>query len=171
VKLVTPKEITEEEFNAFIDEFKDSGEELVPYSLNPRGRNFQEYITSLCDEGMGKGISDTWVPASTYFLVDETSKIYGAVNIRHRLTEKLKVLGGHIGYGIRPSMRKKGYGTRILTLALEKIKELGVNKVLITCAKDNVGSALIIRNNGGKLDSEVEIDNIIRQRYWITLYP
>ncbi|MDO9576609.1 MAG: GNAT family N-acetyltransferase, partial [Candidatus Cloacimonadales bacterium] len=105
----------------------------------------------------------------TLFLVDDAGKIYGAANIRHRLTENLKIEGGHIGYGIRPSQRGKGYGTKLLRLALQKIKELGIAKALITCDKENTHSAKVITNNGGRLDSEIAKDGRIVQRYWVGL--
>ena len=167
IKLIDPLKIDESEFNAFIDEFKAAMEDLVPYSLNQKDMDFQTYVKSLNDESLGKGIPENWVPASTHFLADDEGKIFGAVNIRHRLTESLKIEGGHIGFGIRPSARNQGYGTRILELALDKAGKMGINEVLVTCDKENVHSARIIQKNGGKLDSEIEYANKIIQRYWI----
>ena len=94
----------------------------------------------------------------------------GAVNIRHYLNEKLLFDGGHIGDGVRPSERRKGYATKIISLALDECKNLGINKVLITCNKDNIGSAKSIINNGGILENEVvDEDKQVVQRYWIKL--
>lgn len=90
-------------------------------------------------------------------------------SIRHRLNEHLLRIGGHIGYGIRPSERNKGYATMQLALALDKAKEMGLTRVLLTCDKYNIGSAKTIINNGGILDSEDIIDGIEIQRYWIEL--
>lgn len=64
----------------------------------------------------------------------------GAVNIRHRLNEKLLNSGGHIGYGIRPSERRKGYASVLLALTLEITRDMGLNKVLLVCDKGNVAS-------------------------------
>jgi predicted acetyltransferase len=100
-------------------------------------------------------------------LVDESRRILGAVNIRHRLTDNLRFEGGHVGYGVRPSARNKGHGTRILELALAKLGELGVDRVLVTCDRENLASARVIKKNGGVLDSETEIDGRTTQRYWI----
>lgn len=109
-------------------------------------------------------------PDSVYFCLDIDRNIFvGAVNIRHYLNESLYKSGGHIGDGIRPSERKKGYATAMIGLALEKCKELGINKVLMTCDKTNIGSAKSIINNGGVLESEFEEDGVVEQRYWITL--
>ena len=111
------------------------------------------------------------VPDSVFFLLDEDrNRLLGAVNIRHYLNENLLHEGGHIGDGIRPSERRKGYATEMIRLALIECKKLGINKVLITCDRDNIGSAKSIINNGGILENEfVNSDGEIEQRYWITL--
>jgi predicted acetyltransferase len=114
---------------------------------------------------------DGRVPDSVFFLLDnEKNKFLGAVNIRHYLNEILLKEGGHIGLGIRPSERRKGYATQMIALALIECKKLGINKVLITCDKSNIGSAKSILKNGGKLENEfVNSDGDIEQRYWINL--
>ncbi len=167
MKLVDPSKIIENEFDDFIGEFKAAREALVPFSLKRKGKSFNAYVRSLGDESLGIGLPENWVPASTCFLVDDEGRIYGAVNIRHWLTENLRIEGGHIGYGIRPSKRNKGYGTRILSLALEETAGMGISRVLVTCDKENVHSASVILRNGGELDSEIEYGNKILQRYWI----
>lgn len=74
---------------------------------------------------------------------------------------------GLIGDGIRPSERRKGYGSAMIGLALLEAKKLGLNKVLMCCDKKNIASARSIMNNGGILENEIEINSIIKQRYWI----
>ena len=111
-----------------------------------------------------------WVPDTTLFCLDKDRNIFvGAVNIRHYLNDELLKTCGHIGDGIRPSERRKGYATAMIALALEECRKLGINKVLICCDKDNIGSVKSIINNGGVLESEVEEDGHIVQRYWIQL--
>ena len=75
--------------------------------------------------------------------------------IRHYLNENLRQGGGHIGYGIRFSEWKKGYGTLMLRLALEKAKNIGITTALITCDDDNYGSAKVMENNGFVLQDKV----------------
>ena len=114
---------------------------------------------------------DGLVPDSTFFLLDDERNILlGAVNIRHYLNDFLLLHGGHIGDGVRPSERRKGYATEMIRLALLECKKLGIDKVLIICDKDNIGSMKSIVKNGGVLENEiVGKDGRIEQRYWITL--
>ena len=113
---------------------------------------------------------DGFVPDSTFFCLDEDrDTIVGAVNIRHYLNEYLLKYGGHIGDGIRPSERRKGYATKMISLALEECKKLGMDKVLLVCDKDNIGSVKSIINNGGILENEVLKEGKLIQRYWIML--
>lgn len=112
-----------------------------------------------------------WVPDSVFFLLDEDrDRLLGAVNIRHYLTDSLLKEGGHIGDGIRPSERRKGYATEMISLALTECRKLGIDKVLMTCDKDNIGSARFILKNGGVLENEfVNSDGDVEQRYWISI--
>lgn len=110
---------------------------------------------------------DGKVPDSVFFLYDDMEDIMiGAINIRHYLNENL-INSGHIGDGIRPSQRRKGYGTKMIAMSLEKCKELNIDRVLMVCDKTNIGSAKTIINNGGILENEIEEDGHIYQRYWI----
>ena len=114
--------------------------------------------------------ADGRVPDTTLFCLDKDRNIFvGAVNIRHYLNEGLLQTGGHIGDGIRPSERRKGYATAMITLALDECKKLGIHRVLMCCDKDNIGSAKSIIRNGGVLENEVEEDGHLEQRYWIQL--
>ena len=118
-----------------------------------------------------KEAADGKVPDSVFFLLDtERDRLLGAINIRHCLNEHLLKKGGHIGDGIRPSERRKGYATEMIRLALIECRKLGIDKVLMTCDKNNIGSAKSIINNGGILENEfMNSDGEIEQRYWITI--
>lgn len=111
------------------------------------------------------------VPDSVFFLLDEERNILlGAVNIRHYLNDYLLKYAGHIGDGIRPSERRKGYATKMISLALQECKKLGIEKVLMVCDKDNIGSRKSIMNNGGILENEfVDEKGKVNQRYWINI--
>ena len=105
------------------------------------------------------------MPASTFWLM-VGGRMVGRCNIRHRLNDALMDFGGHIGYSIRPSDRRKGFGTLQLRLALEKAKALGVVRVRITCNADNVASARIIETNGGVPESESFTKSITFAKLW-----
>ena len=114
---------------------------------------------------------DGTVPDSVFFLLDtERNILLGAVNIRHCLNDYLLKYGGHIGAGIRPSERGKGYATEMIRLSLLESRKLGINRVLMVCDKSNLASAKTITKNGGILENEfVDDDGEINQRYWIDL--
>ena len=98
------------------------------------------------------------------------NRLLGAANIRHELNDSLLITGGHIGDGIRPSERGKGFGTELVRLALIECKKLGIRRVLMTCDKSNTASAKTIIKNGGVLENEfVNSEGEIEQRYWITI--
>ena len=109
------------------------------------------------------------VTGDIYFAIID-SKIIGTIAIRHYLNESLLKTGGHIGYGVRPSERRKGYGSKMLALALEKCRELSIDKALVICDKENIASAKTAISNGAVLENEFteESGNIV-QRYWINL--
>ena len=112
-----------------------------------------------------------FVEGSQYMMVDDTRhKILGMVNLRHELNDFLLRAGGHIGYSIRPDERRKGYGKLQLQLALEKMAELGVRSVLVTCDCDNEASARIIESCGGIMENETYSEDFhcVVKRYWIS---
>ena len=109
------------------------------------------------------------VPATMFFAI-YNNKIVGTIHIRHYLNEPLLIRGGHIGYGVRPFERRKGYATKMLALALAECKKLGIDKVLVTCGKDNIASSKTIQKNGGVLENEfVDAAGGIILRYWIDI--
>ena len=131
---------------------------------------FGDFLEKLRRRAEGKHLPEGYVPHTTYWLVEGTIFV-GVVDIRHRLTPHLLEIGGHTGYAIRPSKRGKGYGNKILELALSKAKELGITKVRVTCNEDNVASAKIIEKSGGIFDGAVfsKEENVMKRRYWIYL--
>ncbi len=151
-----------------LDEWSSSGEKIIPYAIRRLDYHDFEYY---CENLEVKHTKEGMVPDSTFFCLDEDRNIMvGAVNIRHYLNEALLLNGGHIGDGVRPSERRKGIATQMIGLALEECRKLGIDKVLMVCDKDNIGSAKSIINNGGVLENEIVVDNITEQRFWITFH-
>lgn len=113
-----------------------------------------------------------WVPDSQYISVRPSDgRIIGMLDIRHVLNEDCLNLFGNIGYSIRHSERRKGNATAQLSLAKEICKAMGMERILISCHKENTASAKTILLNGGVLENEVvdHRNSEILQRYWITL--
>lgn len=150
-----------------MDEWTATGEKIVPHAIKKADyRDFTAYLNGLDVKEADGGR----VPSSTFFCLDTDRNIFvGAVSIRHFLNDSLLLNGGHIGDGIRPSERRRGYGTRMVALALDKCRELGIGRVLMVCDRENVASAKTIINNGGVMENEIEVNGITEQRYWISL--
>lgn len=168
IRLVRLSEEYQEQLFEMMDEWCTTGEKIVPYAIQKNDyHDFEYYLNNLeiIEEVDGK------VPDTTLFCLDEDRNIFvGAVNIRHYLTEEMLVNAGHIGDGIRPSERRKGYATAMIGLALEEAKKLGISRVLMCCDKENIASAKSIINNGGILENEVVVNGVTEQRYWIKNY-
>ncbi len=172
LKLIKLTKEYETQLGEMIDEWK-ADQELNHTDRSPRAifrndwHDFDAYLADLDHETAADG----WVPDSVFFLLDEDrDRLIGAVNIRHYLNDDLLFTGGHIGDGVRPTERRKGYATEMVRLALTECKKLGIDKVLMTCDKDNVASAKTIVRNGGVLENEVvNNEGKTEQRYWITL--
>ncbi|AUD21689.1 GNAT family N-acetyltransferase [Bacillus cereus group sp. BC251] len=170
VSLLTPTTDLQEEYLDFYNEWKDSGETMIPWVITKDPSNFPAMVQELLDAHNGINLPDSWVPDSTYWLVTDHNRIVGVVNIRHSLTEHLFNTGGHIGYGIRPSERRKGYATKLLALSLEKAKQLNITKALIVCDEVNTASEKTILHNGGLRDEDfIEEDGNVVRRFWIEL--
>jgi predicted acetyltransferase len=133
--------------------------------------DFNSYIEKLHDDSKAEKIKPGYVSSTTFWMVDDHGKILGVSRLRHYLLPHLEIEGGHIGYDVPPSERMKGYGTILLKHVLLKAEEMGINKVLITCDADNIGSAKIIKNNGGVYENEVTSTESGKpvSRYWINI--
>jgi predicted acetyltransferase len=104
------------------------------------------------------------VPDPELWWVEET-EFLGRVGIRHRLTPVLLEVGGHIGYDVRPSARRRGHATEMLRQALRIAHDLGIERALVTCDVDNVGSRTVIERNGGVFEDE----RAGKLRFWISV--
>ena len=133
--------------------------------------NYNEFLKELDENKNMKLYKSHLVDQTTFILVDDNNHIYGGTNVRHELNENLLIHGGHIGYLIRPSERKKGYGSLMLKLTLDECNKLGLDKILVTCREENKGSAKVIENNGGVYENSMKNkdDNKMYRRYWIDI--
>jgi len=134
---------------------------------DPRSCDIFEKYDSYRQE---RNLKPNRVGADYYWLVDDRRDYFiGEITIRHRLTDDLFLRGGHIGYVIRSEEWGKGYGTLMLKLALEKARDLGLEKVLITCNDDNLASARVMEKNGCILENILEVNGRPVRRYWRSL--
>ncbi|RLL41989.1 GNAT family N-acetyltransferase [Oceanobacillus piezotolerans] len=167
MRLVEPSMEWQNEHKSYVEEWGPS--RLVPSSFNiSKFETYADFLDNFFARQKGDG---NWVPSSGYMLIDDNKALVGMVDIRHELNEDLLQIGGHVGYGIRPTERGKGYATRILAEALKKCKELNIPRVLVTCDKENIGSAKVIIKNGGVEDeSFIDKDGKVIRRFWIQLF-
>ena len=170
LQLVDPSGSYREEFIAYCEEFRAAGEPFVHGDLPDATRDFAELIGRWIEQARGKGLPEGYVPMSRYWLMSG-GRILGTIRLRHLLNEALAHEGGHIGFDVRPSERNRGHATRMLAMVLEKAREMGLRRVLVTCDKDNRASAQVIRKNGGSLQNEVVSleSGKAHQQYWIDL--
>lgn len=141
-----------------------------------RSNYVDRWLKECEDHRHGKNLPNGYVPATQYICIRKSDdKLVGMLQIRHTLNDFLLNYGGHIGDSIAVDERRKGYGTLMLKLGLEKCKKLGINRVLVTCLDTNVASRKCILANGGKfedkrrfVDKENGKDDTL-ERYWIEL--
>lgn len=170
VYLVVPAMEHKDAYIEMMEEWEETKGHIYPGIIRRRGIDYSNWLEMLQAHRKKETCPYNRVPSDTFFLVNENSKLLGAISIRHYLSEELLRLSGHIGYGVRPTERRKGYATVMLKLALEKCRDMGIEKVLVTCDKDNIASAKTIIANKGILENElVEEDGNIVQRYWISV--
>lgn len=169
LRLITP---CEEYLNSYTEAYKEdvnfrSGEDECLCSPETVIEIAYSYLN-------GIDIPPERVPSSMLWLVSDREFI-GCADIRHRLTDRLLLSDGHIGYEVRFSKWNRGYGTKLLALSLQYAKEnFRFDKVLVTCDEDNYASARVIEKNNGILENTIEtIDNNGKKhrtkRYWIDL--
>jgi predicted acetyltransferase len=171
IELVKPTGLYKDAILDYKDEFKKNSEYISGSASLGSADSFETWLGNIEDEQFNNPKAKR-VPATQYLAVRKSDKkLVGMVSIRHKLNDYLEQFGGHVGYSVRTSERRKGYATQILKLALAYCRTLGISSVLVTCDKENIGSATVIRLNGGRLEDEVmDDDGHTTQRYWIDLH-
>lgn len=167
--LSEPTEQYKDTFLEGLQEEVQTEGDKTSHNIQSFAADFEGFLQRLSD--MERGTNTPYlVPASAFWLIDDGEYI-GSLSLRHELNDHLLHVGGHIGYDIRPSKRRKGYGKEILRLGLEKARERGLRRVLVTCDETNIGSKKIIEANGGVFENAVtqEGSPVGKLRYWIDI--
>ena len=177
LKLILPEEEYWASFQEALEEFKQNPS---PYDVNGIKKAydfkyFAEYKKHCEDRRLGVGLKERWVPA-TYLWLIEDDEFVGIFDLRHFLTDHLRIEGGHIAYAVKPSARRKGLASSGLKLCLKYAKEIHqIENVLVTCKDDNIASyntmkKVMIEYGGVELDP-VTVNGYQEKRVWIKTKP
>lgn len=171
-KLLIPTMAYEKEIQNFRQEFIIHGGDMDGCLSLKRMENIADWIQQVEAFSSAKTCPLGYVPQTQFiYLRENDNKVIGVIQIRHYLNEFLEKYGGHIGYSVCHSERNKGYATAMLKNLLPICKELGLEKILITCLEENESSKRVIQHNGGVYESTAYEPkaNVYLERYWITL--
>ena len=174
LQLIKPSKQYYKQYKEMMDEWNMEGSRIAPWPLHLKYHT-EEYFKEMLDrvEEVEKGENlGEYASSSTYWLYeDETDRLLGASNLRHYLTEDGLKLWGHIGYGIRPSERKKGYATELLKMTMKEAKKYNIDNVLLGAYTGNIGSWKVMEKCGGKFEKIVIEDEtgLPIKRYWIEI--
>lgn len=158
----------ERSFRKALDEFE---REVPPWQFAfgfSESEAFSDYVKQLEGHSRGIGVPEGFVP-NTFFVGIVAGVVVGRLSLRHSLNDFLAKIGGHIGYGVIPSQRKRGYATEMLRQAIPVCVSLGIEKALISCDEHNVGSRKVIEACGGIFEGVVDCPEagIPKRRYWL----
>ncbi len=170
--LIRPTSEYASQIAEYRQEFLDAGDSMDGCGPLRRLEDPVEYLKTSKEYEDPATVPPHLVPATQFFLVRKSdNKLLGMLQVRHRFNDYLEKYAGHIGYSVRPSERRKGYAKEMLRMALPYCREIGLEKVLITCIDGNIGSEKTILANGGVYESTVHEpnDNVDLKRFWITL--
>ncbi len=171
MRLIEPCIEYRSSYLSFVEEFRSRGEPFVPFVLELDASDFPKFVERIRGFSRGVDLPNGFVPHSTFWLIGDDDQLVAVSNLRHFLTDRLRRDGGHIGYGVRPSARRRGYGRAVLGKTLEHARSRGLDRVMLTARKSNVGSIGVILQNGGILEEEwhdPENGETVRN-YWISL--
>ena len=174
IKLIKPNKEYYNEYKDMMDEWNMEGSRIAPWPLHLKYHTeelFEEMLNRVQEVEEGNNLGE-FASSTTYWLYDDgNNKLIGASNLRHYLTEEGLKLWGHIGYGIRPTERKKGLATKLLKLTMQEAKKMNIDKVLLGAYVGNIGSWKVIEKCGGQFEKIIIEDEtgLPVKRYWINI--
>lgn len=170
--LIRPTSEYASQIAQYRQEFLDAGDSMDGTGPLRRFVNPEEYIKTCAEYEDPQTVPSHLVLATQFLFVRKSdNKLIGMLQVRHCFNDFLEKYGGHIGYSTRPSERRRGYAKEMLRMALPYCREIGLDKVLITCIDGNIGSEKTIVANSGVYESTVHEpnENVDLKRFWITL--
>ncbi|MCR8746831.1 GNAT family N-acetyltransferase [Romboutsia lituseburensis] len=169
IKLIKPTLEYAYDIMKYKQEFLQSGETMSGCGNLRKCSTAKEWIDELDLLESDKTCPPDMVTSNTYIAVRiSDNKIVGVIDFRHHIKNPiLSIWGGHIGYSVSPSERKKGYATEMLRQIILNCKSYGLDKVLVTCDCNNIGSKKTIIANGGLFEKNVGVEGDTIERYWI----
>ena len=167
MELRLPTEGDKRDVLAYRQEFLDNGDSMDGTAMLATAESYEAWLAAVRRNAREETVAPGLVPATTC-LAYANGRLVGMIDLRHRLNAHLAAVGGHIGYSVRKSERRKGYASEMLKETLPKAWALGLERVLITCDSRNEASRRTILHNGGVLENQVPDEGRITQRYWIS---
>lgn len=167
MKFRLPELKDEEIIKSYIAEHYSNNEKSITASNKLTSMKFEDWVRKIHNN---VNIRDKeWGKSLTYLAFNDINNLVGILSVRYDLSREKAMKFGHIGYGVRPSERRKGYATQMLKYALKECKKYGLDKVIVGCYKENIGSAKTIIKNNGKLIKEKDISFNINDCWRINL--
>lgn len=169
VFLIEPDGKYQNSFLAGLHEFQQEGR-MLQYRIQSISEDFERFLYYLQAQQDQTKLSPQSIAQRHWWLIDDDEFI-GILSLRRGSNDTFIRISGHIGYQIRPSKRRQGYGKHLLRLGLQKAQELGFTRVLLTCDEDNLASKKVIESNGGQFEDAIPVDGspLKKLRYWIDL--
>lgn len=171
IVLVKPTASHRAQVLEFRDEFIRNQETAHGTAEIGNTESFEAWLQASIDGQRQETAPEGKVPATQYLGVRASDhRLVGMLQIRHSLNEHLRIHGGHIGYCVRKSERRKGYATQMLRQAVSICKSMGIHNIMLTCDPENIASAKVIQANGGTYTKQVVLDDKSKlDHYWIKL--
>lgn len=169
IRFVRPTIELRDKTMGFRQEFFDNGEMIINGSeLLDKTESYDDWLKAVTDNMSEETVSPDWVVTDTFFVLDETDRIIGIIDLRHTLNEFLKDFG-NCGYSVRPSERRKGYATKMLRHILRIAKDAGLNVLYLSVERSNEPSIKTIRKNSGIYERSFEFEGEQADVYKILL--